>query len=127
MRERALISKVLQEEIVLGALKIGPNSQIAIKADIISKIFDSICEVSQHEPVGLRGFVIFFHLKSVTKSEKSDELVKIIYDDYNVSSFEVLETVPWSFLVPQFLRSLIGALNPMVISEDYILSVRKLF
>ena len=132
LEEKELLSELIFEELTYGASRLNPDSELVIPEGMTDRIADSIFQMAQYEPCGLKGCVIYFNIDSDKKSEKPQKLVKIRCDNYTVATFEVhitlqREATPWSRIVPQLFRSLSGNTSSIIINKNYTSSLKKLF
>ncbi|XP_013772487.1 DNA damage-inducible transcript 4-like protein [Limulus polyphemus] len=107
-------------------------TEVLIPSDLMLRIVRDILRMSEKEPCGLRGCVVYVNLEEKSLCRR---IGKVNYDPDTVATFEVFLTLKqdcssWlslRHLIPARLLKSLGRNSPLVISENYMLSKKKLY
>ncbi|XP_076317853.1 DNA damage-inducible transcript 4-like protein [Tachypleus tridentatus] len=107
-------------------------TEVLIPSDLMLRIVRDILRMSEKEPCGLRGCVVYVNLEEKSLCRR---IGKVKYDPHTVATFEVFLTLKqdcssWlslRHLIPARLLKSLGRNSPLVISENYVLNKKKLY
>ncbi|XP_067136273.1 DNA damage-inducible transcript 4-like protein [Centruroides vittatus] len=124
----SLLSQRLESALREAKLKSVLTSEILIPCNLTHRISLDVIKMAEVEPCGLKGCVIYILLDDRSTCKR---IGKVFCDPQVVSTFEVFLTLRkdsannWLSL-RNFMRRL-GRSSPLVISQEYNLSKRKLY
>ncbi|XP_013790610.1 DNA damage-inducible transcript 4-like protein [Limulus polyphemus] len=127
-----LLSQKLEESLKEAKRTQVKCAEVLVPCDLILRIVRDILKLSQKEPCGIRGCVVYVNLEEKTLCRR---IGKVKYDSDTVATFEVLLTLKqdcssWlslRHLIPARLMKSLGQNSPLVISENYTLNKKKLY
>ncbi|XP_076368773.1 DNA damage-inducible transcript 4-like protein isoform X1 [Tachypleus tridentatus] len=107
-------------------------AEVLIPSDLILRIVHDILRMSEKEPCGIRGCVLYVNLEEKSTCHR---IGKVKCDPDTVATFEVVLTLKqdcssWlslRHLIPARLLKSFGRNSPLVISENYMLNKKKLY
>ncbi|KAK2722106.1 DNA damage-inducible transcript 4-like protein [Artemia franciscana] len=129
--EKLFLKDQILQDLFESSHKKQPNTELLVPDRTVERISSSIWDVSQTEPCGLKGCIIYINVKKLSDYRKQ-KLVRISFDRYTVATFEVhitlkVDTNHWLKYVPEFLMNWTNSKNALFVQEEYELQIKKLF
>lgn len=107
--------------------------EVLLPHDLTSRVAEDILLMSEYEPCGLRGCIIYIHVQDKKADRRRVGVVKC--DPNTVATFELhltlyQDTSSWLSLrhmIPNKLLKSMGRQTTLVISKDYLIDKKKLY
>lgn len=123
-----LLGKRLEGSLREARLKSILRGEVLLPSELTQKIASDVFKMAEVEPCGLKGCVIYILLEEQSSCRR---IGKVSCDPHTVSTFELFLTLRQdsanNWLSLRNLMRRLGRTSPLVISEDYNISKRKLY